>query len=240
VSRLATKNAYQDAGTPLSLKLAKQNKETNKHSHAIRLTFTASSNPLDIVILNRKKHLTKSKTNRRNKMNKSVILLVVVAVATLALGTVGVAYAQSPTQAPGAGVTAMGGRGPQGGYGAGIGIAGDGILHDYMIAAYAEALDIPVADLEARLDSGETMSQIAISTGMTLDEFRTLMVEVRTQAIDQALSDGVLTQAQADWLKLHGAGQMAGGQMGRGIGMRGAGRGQYANPACPYYNSTNP
>ncbi len=173
-------------------------------------------------------------------MNKSVILLVIVAVATLALGTVGVAYAQSPTQTPGAGVNAMGGRGPQGGYGAGIGISGDGILHEYMIAAYAEALDIPVADLEARLDSGETMSQIAISTGMTLDEFRTLMVEVRTQAIDQALSDGVLTQAQADWLKLHGAGQMAGGQMGRGFGMRGAGQGQYANPACPYYNSTTP
>ncbi len=75
---------------------------------------------------------------------------------------------------------------------------------------------------------------------MTLDEFRTLMVDVRTQAIDQALADGALTQAQADWLKLHGAGQMAGGQNGRGYGMRGSGQGQFANPNCPYYNSTNP
>jgi hypothetical protein len=173
-------------------------------------------------------------------MKKFVGTLMVVAVVIFALGSVGIAYAQSPTQTRGAGVTAMGGRGPQGGYGAGIGIAGDGILHDYMIAAYAEALNIPVADLEARLNSGETMSQIALSTGMTLDEFRTLMVEVRTQAIDQALSDGVLTQAQADWLKLHGAGQMAGGQTGNGSGMRGGGQRQFANPNCPYYNQTNP
>ncbi len=173
-------------------------------------------------------------------MNKFVKAVLLVAVVALAIGTAGVAYAQSPSQAPGNGVTAMGGRGPRGGSGAGNGIASDGILHDYMIAAYAEALNIPVADLEARLENGETMSQIALSTGMTLDEFRTLMVDVRTQAIDQALADGVLTQAQADWLKLHGAGQMAGGQFGRGFGMHGSGQGQYANPNCPYYNSTNP
>ncbi len=173
-------------------------------------------------------------------MNKLVKTILLVAVVALAIGTAGVAYAQTPNQIPGTGSNAMGKRGPQGRYGAGNGITGDGILHDYLIAAYAEALNIPVADLETRLDNGETMSQIALSTGMTLDEFRTLMVDVRNQAIDQALADGVLTQAQADWLKLHGAGQMAGGQSGRGFGMRGTGQGQNANPNCPYYNSTNP
>lgn len=173
-------------------------------------------------------------------MNKFVKAILLVAVVALAIGTTGVAYAQTPNQTPGTGFTAMAGRGPQGSYGAGNGITGDGILHDYLIAAYAEALNIPVADLETRLDDGETMSQIALSTGMTLDEFRTLMVDVRTQAIDQALADGVLSQAQADWLKLHGAGQIAGGQFGRGFGMRGSGQGQYANPSCPYYNTTNP
>ena len=173
-------------------------------------------------------------------MKKFVVTLMVVAVVIFALGSVGVAFAQSPTQTPGTGTGRMGGRGSQNGLGGANTPVGDGILHDYMIAAYAEALDIPVADLEARLDSGETMSQIALSTGMTLDEFRTLMVEVRTQAIDQALSDGVLTQAQADWMKLHGAGQMAGGQAGNGFGMRGSGQGQFANPNCPYYNPTNP
>ena len=173
-------------------------------------------------------------------MKKFVVTLMVVAVVVFALSVAGVAYAQSPTQTPGIGTGRMGGRGSQNGLGGVSATVGDGILHDYMIAAYAEALDIPAADLEARLDSGETMAQIAISTGLTLEQFRTLMVDVRTQAIDQALADGVLTQAQADWLKLHGAGQMAGGQMGNGSGMRGGGQGQFANPNCPYYNQTNP
>jgi hypothetical protein len=173
-------------------------------------------------------------------MNTYVKTILIVAIAALAFGASGVAYAQSPNQAAGAGGAAMGGRGARGGFGAGTSVAGDGILHDYLMSGYAEALDIPVADLEARLASGETMSQIALSAGLTLDEFRALMVDVRSQAIDQALSDGLLTQDQADWLKLRGAGQMAGGQMGRGAGMRGAGLGQYANPACPYYPSTTP
>jgi hypothetical protein len=173
-------------------------------------------------------------------MKKFVVTLMVVAVVVFALSAVGVAYAQSPTQTPGTGTGRMGGRGSQNGLGGASAPVGDGILHDYMISAYAEKLNIPIADLEARLDNGETMAQIAISTGLTLEQFRTLMVEVRTQAIEQALNDGVLTQAQADWMSQHGAGQMAGGQMGNGSGMRGGGQGQFANPNCPYYNQTNP
>jgi hypothetical protein len=166
-------------------------------------------------------------------MNKSVFLLVIVAVVTLALGIVGVAYAQSPMQTPGTGTGWMGGRGPQSGLGGANTNAGEGILHDYMIAAYANELNISVADLEARLDSGETMAQIALSEGLTIEQFRTLMVKARAQAIDQALNDGVLTQAQADWMNQRGAGQM-------GNGMRGGGHGQFANPNCPYSDPTNP
>jgi hypothetical protein len=168
-------------------------------------------------------------------MKKFVVTLMVVAVVIFALSVVGVAYAQSPTQTPGTGTGFMGGRGSRNGLGGANANAGDGILHDYMIAAYAEKLNIPVADLEARLDNGETMAQIALSEGLTLEQFRTLMVEVRTQAIEQALNDSVLTQAQADWMSQHGA-----GQMGNGSGMRGGGQGQFANPNCPYYNQTNP
>jgi hypothetical protein len=173
-------------------------------------------------------------------MKKFVVTLMVVAVVVFALSVAGVAYAQSPTQAPGTGTGFMGGRGSRNGLAGGNTSDGDGILHDYMIAAYAAEFNIPVADLEARLDSGETMAQIALSEGLTLEQFRTLMVEVRTQAIEQALNDGVLTQAQADWMSQRGAGQMAGGQMGNGSGMRGSGQGQFANPNCPYYDQTNP
>ena len=166
----------------------------------------------------------------------------VVAVVVFALGAVGVAYAQTPTQGTGTGSVLDGWVGVAlvAAWAPAIMAAGDGILHDYMIAAFAEKLNIPVADLEARLDQGETMAQIAVSTGLTIDQFRTLMVEARTQAIDQAVADGTLTQEQADWMKQRGAGQMAGGQMGNGRGMRGAGQGQFANPDCPYNSQTNP
>jgi len=173
-------------------------------------------------------------------MKKFAVTLMIVAVVVFALGVTGIAYAQSPTQTPGTGTGWMGGHGSRSGLGGANTTAGEGILHDYMIAAYAEKLNIPVANLEARLDSGETMAQIAYSEGLTFEQFRTLMVEVRTQAIEQALNDGVLTQAQADWMKTRGAGQMAGGQMGNGRGMRGGGQRQFANPDCPYYSQTNP
>ena len=175
-------------------------------------------------------------------MKKFTVTIMVVAVVVLALGAVGVAYAQSSSQGTGTGAGSgwMGGRGSRGSMGAGNMSVGDGILHDYMIAAYAGKLNIPVADLEAQLDQGETMAQIAVSTGLTIDQFRTLMVEARTQAIEQAVADGTLTQEQADWMSQRGAGQMAGGQMGNGRGMRGAGQGQFANPDCPYNNQTNP
>jgi hypothetical protein len=185
--------------------------------------FIASSNRPDIIRLIIKK--------RRSKMKKFV--LVAVLVALVALAGVGVAYAQSPTQAPGAGNGYRAGQGARGP------MNGDGILHDTMLAVYAERLGISVADLETRLDAGETMAQIALSTGLTVDEFRTLMLDARTQAIQQALEDGVLTQAQADWMLQRGAGQ-TNARMGNGVGMRGAGQGQYANLNCPYYTQANP
>ena len=60
------------------------------------------------------------------------------------------------------------------------------------------------------------------------------MNDARSQAVDQAVSDGTLTQAQADWMKLRGAGA---GRGGRGSGARGAGLGQFADPDCPYYQA---
>ena len=175
-------------------------------------------------------------------MKKFAVTIMVVAVVVFALGAAGVAYAQTSTPGSGTGLGSgwMGGRGGRSGMGAGNMAAGEGVLHDYMIAAYAEKLNIPVADLEARIEQGETMAQIATSVGLTVDQFRALMVEARTQAIDQAVADGTLAQEQANWMKQRGAGQMAGGQMGNGYGMRGGGQEQFANPDCPYYGQTNP
>jgi len=170
-------------------------------------------------------------------MNKSVLVIVIVAVVAVALGTAGLVYAQAPTPqtpVPGTGYGyGMGGRGARGGMMGQAAVAGtqDGLLHDGMIAVYAQKLGISVDDLNARLTKGETMAQIAYSKGLTAAQFSALMINARTQAIDQAVKDGTLTQAQADWMSQRGAGMMG----GRG---RGTGQGQFANPACPYYSQT--
>jgi hypothetical protein len=187
-------------------------------------------------------------------MNKFVLAFVVVAILAVALGTAGFVYAQAPTPptlANGSGYgPAMGSRGaragmtlaPGSGYGVGVNPAGaqNGLLHDEMIAAYAQKLGVSLEDLNARLAKGETMAQIAYSKGLTADQFRTLMTEARVQAIDQAVKNGTLTQEQADWMKQHGAGMTVSPASRAGVGSgRGAGMGRFANPDCPYFTQPN-
>lgn len=49
------------------------------------------------------------------------------------------------------------------------------IYHDEIMTTFADALNISVEDLEARLDGGETLVQIALSEGMTFEEIKALM-----------------------------------------------------------------
>ncbi len=174
-------------------------------------------------------------------MKKLVLSIVIVTILAVALGTAGIVYAQTQTAAtpaPGTGYGPgmMGGRGARGGMmGQNAAGAQQGFLHDEMVAAFAAKLGISLDELNTRLANGETMAQIAYSKGLTADQFRTLIADIRLQAIDQAVKDGKLTQQQADWMNQRGA-----GQMGAGRGMRGSGLGRNANPDCPYYTPAAP
>ncbi len=178
-------------------------------------------------------------------MNKFLFSIVLTAVVAAAFGTAGVAYAQTPTpQAPATGLgngASMNRRGMHNGmgYGAGRGNnasgVGTGILHDSIVSYFAETLGLTVDEINTRLANGETMAQIAYSEGRTVAQFQLLMLEARSQAVDQAVKDGTLTQAQADWMKIHGTGAIQGGRSsGRGNGM-----GLHGNPDCPYYQANS-
>jgi hypothetical protein len=102
-----------------------------------------------------------------------------------------------------------------------------GLLHDYMEKALAEKLGIPLTTVEAQFDVGKTLYQIALDNGIAQAGLPAFMLEVRTTAIQAALSDGVITQAQADrMLQSRGYGMgtgqgyrmMRGGGTGTGIG----------------------
>ena len=117
-----------------------------------------------------------------------------------------------------------------------------GTLHEYMEKAFAEKLGLPLATVEAEFDAGKTLYQIALDNGIAQEDIRAFMLEVRTDAINAALADGVITQAQADrMLKASARGMGAGRGFGKmlrgtgvgpcnGTGMQLGGRWQVPNP----------
>ncbi len=98
--------------------------------------------------------------------NKLVVgLLTVVLVAAVAV--TGAVYAQSPdpgTPAPGSGY----------GYQSQMTEDGLGLYHEDTLTAFSEALGISVEELEARIAAGETMVQIALAEGLTVEEIQAL------------------------------------------------------------------
>ncbi len=111
-----------------------------------------------------------------------------------------------------------------------------GSLHEYMEKALAEKLNLALATVESEFDAGKSLYQIATDHGITQANLPAFMVEVRTQALEAAVSDGVITQTQADWMVQRGGhGLSAGNCGGTGIPVGGSmlqrgGRWQQANP----------
>lgn len=88
-----------------------------------------------------------------------------------------------------------------------------GVMHTFMVTEFARKLDLNVNDINTRLNAGESMYDIAISAGVSAEEFPVVMAEVRANALGAAVKANVITQAQADLMKSHGF-----GQGGMGIG----------------------
>jgi hypothetical protein len=132
-----------------------------------------------------------------------VILLVVAALAVLATGVAVAQTRQPPTPGSGAGMGLGSGRGPMRAFAAN---GAEGPLHEYMVKAMADALGISASDFEARRDAGETAYQIALGLGISADKIPTLLSDARSKALDAAVADKAITQAQADWMKSRGAG----------------------------------
>ncbi len=165
---------------------------------------------------------------------KKTLLIVALAIAALSALGVGAVFAQDETP-------------PFAGHGM---MNGVGVMHTFMAVEWAKKLDLNVNDINTRLAAGETMYDIALSTGVTAEEFPAVMSEVRAAALDAAVAANVITQEQADWMKSHnmgggyggcgGAGPqgqtggygrgMMNGYGGFGRGMMGGWQGQQTNP----------
>ncbi len=178
-------------------------------------------------------------------MKKTILIVALLAVVAVALGVVGVraVFAQDATP-------------PFAGHGPMMQNGTSGPLHTFMTIELAKKLDLNVNDINTRIAAGETMYDIALSAGVTAEEFPAIMTEVRANAVDAAVKANVITQEQADWMNSRGGGMMNGaGYNGdcpmqdgttqndtRGPGMmgNGQGRGGMMNGWSAGQQQTNP
>lgn len=107
------------------------------------------------------------------------------------------------------------------------------------LSAVATALGMTEAELRTELEAGKSVADVAAAKNVSLDAVTNAIVDARTQELAQAVTDGKLTQAQADALisnlKLTLPGQLQtkmvpglqrdwdGGRGGRGHGDKGGG-----------------
>ena len=114
-------------------------------------------------------------------------------VALIVVGAVGatIGYAQgAPLNLP------LNGRGPGEGHGFGLG--------QPELEAAAKALGMKTSELTTALQAGKTLEQLASEKGVDIQKVKDAINaahrdEVRAQ-IKQAVTDGKMTQAKADWL----------------------------------------
>jgi Spy/CpxP family protein refolding chaperone len=164
-------------------------------------------------------------------MKKILVVVSAVMVALVIFGA-GFVFAQSNV-AQAAGLPAgygpgnmMGGRGGMMG-----GRGNQGQMQDYVEQALADKLGMTKVDVETALDGGKTMYQLTIDKGTKEADVAALLTDVHKTAFAKAVSDGILTQAQADTMLQNmttNGFNSANGPMqngGAGRGMRG-GRGQ--------------
>lgn len=75
---------------------------------------------------------------------------------------------------------------------------GMGIMHEYMVAALAEKLNLSDEEVDRRLLDGETMYEIALAEGVAEANLPEFLSEVRVLAFETAVADGVISQVWAD------------------------------------------
>ena len=113
---------------------------------------------------------------------------------SVTFGVVATTYAQDQTQEPSTSQgVAQPGR-PGGRHG---GMGGFG-MHGAALATLATTLNLSEADLQTALQAGKSIADIATEQGVALDTVVEAIVTEQTAKFAQAVTDGKLTQAEAD------------------------------------------
>lgn len=68
----------------------------------------------------------------------------------------------------------------------------------YMLDAYAEALDMTSDEVKTELNSGKSMWDLASAKGITAENYGQFMIDAATKALNKMVADEEITQKQAD------------------------------------------
>jgi hypothetical protein len=119
-----------------------------------------------------------------------VAALGAVLATSVTFGVVATTYAQDQTQAPSTsqGIAQPGRHGGRGGFG----------LRGAALPTLATTLNLSETDLQTALQAGKSIADIATEQGVTLDSVVEAIVTEQTTKLAQAVTDGKLTQAEAD------------------------------------------
>jgi hypothetical protein len=192
---------------------------------------------------------------------KKVLIIAVTIIAVIALGNVLLVSARGGTQpdqpntaCPVSGYTCpYSGTMPYGVPGGMMGgnhaqmhgvMMGQNGMHEQVWTAVAKKLDLTYAELNAALQNGQTVAQLAQAKSMSLDALKTAALDAMKTSFSELVKQGVMTQQQADWMLDHmddmpmlnfdqgfGPGMMGGRGMMRGPGgMMGRGWQQPTGP----------
>ncbi len=179
------------------------------------------------------------------KRFKKVIGVAVLATVIATLGIASIASAQTATP-PATSTTPTNPGGPGGGPGFGRG----GLHGQTELAAAAKALGMTTDELSAQLWGGKTLAEIATEKGVDIAIVKAAVdaatkAETKT-AIQQAVTDGTMTQAKADWLQegldkgYWGAGAQGDFGFGMGPGMGHGGPRGFGGPMGAPLNGAAP
>jgi hypothetical protein len=158
----------------------------------------------------------------------SIVSAVVIAVVIFGAGFV---FAQSNAVSA-AGLPAGYGPGHMGG-GRG-GMLGGGQVREYVEQALADKLGMTKTDVETALNGGKSMYQLAIDKNIKAADVTALLTDVHKTAFAKAVSEGVMTQVQADGMlqNMSASGfNFANCQMQNGTGARGGMMGRWNQPS---------
>ena len=146
-------------------------------------------------------------------MKKSLIMVATI-VAVVLLGHVLIASARGSAgyasmgsamtgyTLPYTGTLPFGPGGMMGGWGRGWmgSMMAAGGMHEQVWTAIAEKLGMSYDELVAAVQNGQTIQQLAEAKGVSLDDLKQAALDAKQAALAELVKQGVLTQAQADWI----------------------------------------